>query len=105
MKLKEEITMSDKMNKLREKAAENILDKEQLEQVAGGRRRGGRTVDDVLRQLMKRGGAKIIKKYGRKYLRGLGVKNLDGLLRKVARGQVPGLGKIPGIGGILKGLF
>ena len=89
MKLKEEITMSGKMNKLREKAAENILDKEQLEQVAGGRRRGG---------------AKIIQKYGRKYLRGLGVKNLDGLLRKVARGQVPGIGKIPGIGGILKGL-
>ena len=81
--------MSDKMNKLREKAAENILDKEQLEQVAGGRRRGGRTVDDVLRQLMKRGGAKNIQKYGRKYLRGLGVKNLYGLMRKLARGQVP----------------
>ena len=97
--------MSDKMNKLREKAANNILDKEQLEQVAGGRRSGGKTVDDILRQLMKRGGAKIIKKYGRKYLKGLGVKNLNGFLRKVARGKIPGIGEVPGIGGILKGLF
>lgn len=54
---------------------------------------------------MKRGGSKIIKKYGRKYLKSLGVKNLDGFLKKIARGQVPGIGEVPGLGGILKGLF